>query len=247
MMGRTQMDLSVIIPTLNEDARLPRALASLPEDAEVIVSDGQSNDRTADIAACLGARVVVGPGGRGAQMNLGAKHAAGKVLLFLHADCQLSPESKGAIEEALSDPRVVGGSFRLRIAAPGWGLRLLAFGSNLRARFLRMPYGDQGLFVRRADFDAVGGYPETPLMEDVDLVRRLRRRGRLACLRCPITTGPRHWEALGPFFTTLVNWMTVSLFLAGFSAERLAPMYRRLRRGRPAAAPAQPTLVLPNE
>jgi hypothetical protein len=124
----------------------------------------------------------------------------------------------------------VGGSFRLRIDHPGWGYRLVASGSNLRARLFGLPYGDQALFVRRTGFDAVGGYPEDPLMEDVVLVRRLRQRGKLVAIAETVTTGTRHWQHLGPLLTTLLNWATVSLYVLGVSPAKLAPWYHRLRK-----------------
>lgn len=241
------MKLSVIIPTLDEEASLPRALASVPPGIEIVVADGQSRDRTVEIATRRGTRLATGARGRGAQMNLGARVATGEAFLFLHADCELGPGAEETIRNALRDPNVVGGSFRLRIARPGWSHRVVAFGANLRARFLHLPYGDQAIFVRRSDFEAIGGYPEIPLMEDVELVRKLRRRGDLVCLRETVTTEPRHWEALGPLFTTLLNWVTISLFFAGASPARLAPFYHRLRKAKPTPGPSEPWLTVPND
>ena len=234
------MKLSVIVPTLNEERTLPKALASIPFGAEVIVADGQSADRTREVAAQLDARVVIGEPGRGAQMNLGAKRASGETLLFLHADCVLDTDADKAIEEALSDGRVVGGSFRLRIRPAGLGLAVVSLGSNLRARFLMLPYGDQALFVRRAIFEEVGGYREIPIMEDVDLVRRLRKRGQLRHLDASVTTTPRHWEGLGPVLTTLLNWVAVAAFTLGAPPSRLASFYHRLHRSPRSATEQQP-------
>jgi rSAM/selenodomain-associated transferase 2 len=228
------MKLSIIIPTLDEEANLPHSLSALPSEAEVIVVDGLSRDRTREIALQWGARVIESRPGRGAQMNVGAGHSSGDVLLFLHADCVLGPRAAGLVEKALHRPGVVGGSFRLHIDHPGWGYRLVAFGSNLRARLFGLPYGDQALFVRRSDFDAIGGFPEDPLMEDVVLVRRLRQRGKLVAIDETVTTGPRHWQHLGPLLTTLLNWTTVSLYFLGISPARLAPWYHRLRKGKQA-------------
>jgi rSAM/selenodomain-associated transferase 2 len=225
------MKLSIVIPTLEEATGLSTTLASLPEASEVIVSDGGSRDATRAIAERVGARVVTGARGRASQMNLGAHEAAGEVLLFLHADCALHSSSLEAMGEALSDPRVVGGSFRMQIRNAGVGLKIVAFVSNLRARFLKIPYGDQGLFVRQAVFESVGGFPEVPLMEDVALVRSLLRIGRLSIVKVPVTTSARHWERLGPTRTTLVNWSAAVLYSLGVPAERLAPLYHRLRRG----------------
>ena len=240
------MKLSVIVPTLNEELVLPKTLSSIPPGAEVIVADGRSSDRTCEAAARLEARVVVGGPGRGAQMNRGAAHARGDTLLFLHADCVLDPDADEAIEEALSDERVVGGSFRLRIRPSGIGLALVSFGSNMRARLLKLPYGDQALFVRRAIFDALGGYRDIPIMEDVDLVKRLRKRGRLRHLDASVTTTPRHWAKLGPLLTTLLNWIAMVAYTLGAPPDRLASVYHRLHQN-PRSAAAHEPLAAPNE
>ena len=231
------MKLSVIIPALDEATILPRALRALPPKAEVIVVDGQSRDKTREIARQGGARVIRGKRGRGAQMNLGVEQSSGDVLLFLHADCVLGPRAGASIEAALGEQDTVGGSFRLHIDHPRWTYRLVAFGSNFRARFFGLPYGDQAIFVRRSDFNAIGGYPESPLMEDVVLVRRLRNRGNLAAIEDTVTTGTRHWQHLGPVLTTLLNWATVAAFFVGVPPNRLAPWYQRLRKGKPEALP----------
>lgn len=224
------MRISVVIPTLNEERLLLRAIDSvLPFAGEVLVVDGNSTDRTVEMAGGAGTRILTGLRGRGAQLNCGARAAAGDILLFLHADCALGPGAGPAITAALSDPAVVVGCFSLRVDSDDPALRWVALGSNLRARWLGLPYGDQALFVRRLDFEAAGGFRDIPLMEDVDLVLRLKRRGRIACLRETVTTSPRHWESRGPTWTTLVNWIAVALFLAGVPAERLAPLYWRMR------------------
>ena len=241
------MKLSVVVPTLNEECGLARALASIPGGAEIIVADGRSEDRTREIATSQGAQVVEGALGRGAQMNLGAKAATGDTLLFLHADCELSPGANEAIREALSNLDVVGGSFALRVQPATLGLTLVSVGSNLRARFLGLPYGDQALFVRRSEFEKIGGYTEIPIMEDVDFAKRLRARGRMISLDVPVTTTPRHWERLGPFATTLANWLAVAAFFIGVSPHRLAPVYHRLKGGRHANPPTREPLAVPNE
>jgi rSAM/selenodomain-associated transferase 2 len=241
------MKISVIIPTLNEEAHLHQALESLPSGAEVIVSDGDSQDRTSEIATKYGARVVKGDRGRGVQMNLGARSSTGDVLLFLHADCTMAPGAFKAIQSALANSNVVGGSFRLRIAHPGLGYRLVAFGSNLRARYMDLPYGDQAIFLRRSDFEAIDGFPETALMEDIELVWRLRKRGKLVSVNEPVTTGSRHWEALGPLPTTLLNWITICLYFLGVSPSRLAPVYHRLRKRRTVETPSDTWVPIPND
>ncbi len=232
------MKLSIVIPTLDESINLPSALASLPANAEIVVSDGGSSDPTPTVAARHDARVVSGSPGRAAQMNRGATASTGDVLLFLHADCRLGPRASAAIASALSDPAVVGGSFRLRIADENGPeklrYRLIAGMSNARATCLGAPYGDQAVFCRRDAFERVGGFPELLFMEDVAFVRKLKRVGRLARVDETVTTGQRHWTSLGPFATTVLNWTMVSLFTVGVSPERLAPVYFRLRgRKRP--------------
>jgi len=241
------MKLSVVVPTLNEERCLARALASIPPGAEIVVADGQSEDRTREIAAQQGARVVEGALGRGAQMNLGAKMAGGDTLLFLHADCELGPGANEAIREALDDKDIVGGSFTLRVEPTSLGLGLVSLGSNLRARFLGFPYGDQALFVRRSEFERIGGYRDIPIMEDVDLAKRLRARGRMVVLEVPVTTTPRHWERLGPFATTLANWIAVTAFFLGVSPHRLAPVYHRLRGSQPSKPPSGEPLAVSNK
>jgi rSAM/selenodomain-associated transferase 2 len=224
------MKFAVIIPTLNEASHLGAALQSIPSSASVVVSDGGSTDATLSIARSTRTKVVEGPAGRAAQLNRGAAAVDGDVLLFLHADCVLSPNAYEALRVALVDPRVVGGYFRLRIARSGIGLSSVAVGSNLRARYLGLPYGDQCLFARRSAFDAVGGFPELPLLEDVAFARALRKLGRLAEARATVTTVDRHWSRLGIVPTTLLNWAITLAYMCGVPAGPLASVYRRLRK-----------------
>jgi rSAM/selenodomain-associated transferase 2 len=223
------MKLSVVIPTWNEGENLSATLASLPKGAEVIVADGGSRDSTLEIARRAQARVLSCEPGRARQMNLGARESNGDVLLFLHADAVLDPGAGAAIERALSGPGVVGGFFRLRIASPRLTLRLAALGSNLRARLFRMPYGDQGLALPRHTYEEVGGFPEVPFLEDVSLIRMLRRKGRIVALDATLSTGDRHWRDLGLLRTTLLDWAMVSLYFLGVSPATLASPYFRLR------------------
>jgi rSAM/selenodomain-associated transferase 2 len=229
------MKLSVVIPTWNEASNLAPTLGALPEGAEVVVADGGSVDGTLDIARRWGARIVACEQGRARQMNCGARETEGDTLLFLHADAALGAGAGEAIESALSDPAVVGGFFRLRIRTARVTLRLAAAGSNLRARALRMPYGDQGLFLRRSVYEELGGFPDVPFLEDVALIRRVRTKGRLAAVPVSLSTGDRHWSELGIPGTTLLDWTMVGLYFAGVSPATLASHYSRWRspeRGR---------------
>jgi rSAM/selenodomain-associated transferase 2 len=223
------MKVSVVIPALNEEPFIARAVESVDFAPEVVVVDGGSSDRTREIARRAGALLLESNPGRGLQMNRGVRLTSGELLLFLHADCAVGPGAAAAIAGAFVDPSVVGGYFAIRIDSPRRVYRLVEFGSNLRARRLSTPYGDQGLVVRRAAFEAVGGYREVPLLEDVDLVRRLRSRGRWTPIEETITTSCRHWQRLGPALTTLLNWWTLALFWWGVPPSVLAPLYLRLR------------------
>lgn len=222
--------LSVVIPALDEAAHLPAALAGCGKSPlEVIVVDGGSRDGTADVARRLGARVLRAPRGRGRQMNAGAAAARGRVLLFLHADTRLPPGYAGWVAATLSRPGVAAGVFRLGIDGAGAGLRFVEWAARRRSEMLQLPYGDQALFLGAETFRALGGYRELPVMEDFDLVRRLRRCGRVVTVPAAVRTSARRWRTLGVFRTTLVNQLMVAGFLAGVPAARLERWYRRTR------------------
>lgn len=218
--------LSIIVPTLNEESTLAATLAPLSRapGVELIVADGGSADATVSVARELGALVVAARRGRGRQLNTGAAFASGETLLFLHADSQLPPDFVATIRSIL-DQSHIAGAFRLRIAAPGWSLRFVERAANLRSRLWQMPYGDQGLFIAAKEFFAVGGYPNWPLMEDYELCRRLRRRGRIGLAHEAVGTSARRWAKLGVCRTTLINQCTVLAFHLGVSPERLASWY----------------------
>jgi rSAM/selenodomain-associated transferase 2/rSAM/selenodomain-associated transferase 1 len=219
--------LSVVIPALNEARQIARTItaASIPE-AQIIVSDGGSTDRTVAIARSLGARIVSGQPNRAAQQNRGAAAARGEVLLFLHADTRLPPEYGDHIFETLMDRRTVLGAFRFATDIHTPAMQAIAFLTNLRAGRLKLPYGDQGLFMRRDDFYRFGGFPETPIAEDLYLVRKMARNGRIAIAPVAAVTSGRRWRRLGPLRTTLVNTLIAVGCLAGIPPERLSPLYR---------------------
>ncbi|MBQ18041.1 MAG: glycosyltransferase [Planctomycetaceae bacterium] len=223
------MEVSILIPALNEARRIEDTVtaARLTGGREVIVCDGGSEDGTVEAAIGAGAVVVACPPGRAIQQNRAASASSGDVLLFLHADCRLPPDALEQVDRALRDSRVVGGAFRQRIDATGYAYRLLECGNAWRARWLQQPYGDQGLFVRRREFEAVGGFPKVALMEDLLLVQRLRRIGRLAVLPGPLVTDARRWQQHGVVRQTLRNWSLLLARRVGVSPERLARFYRR--------------------
>jgi hypothetical protein len=192
--------LSVIVPVLDEERRIAAALAALratPGITETIVVDGGSHDRTVALATAAGARILHAPRGRGSQMNAGARAASGAVLLFLHADVTLPLDAAADVARALAAPDVVAGAFRTRTVADGTGRRLgpLLRLADVRSRIARLPYGDQALFVRRDAFFAAGGFPDQPLMEDVELARRLRQRGRIVVVPAVVCVSGRRFAA----------------------------------------------------
>ncbi|MEQ8788399.1 MAG: TIGR04283 family arsenosugar biosynthesis glycosyltransferase [Pirellulaceae bacterium] len=224
------MRVSFVIPTLNEAEQLQRAVSRAWEAGawEVIVADGGSKDDTAEIARQLPCRLVRCPRpGRGIQQNAGAAAASGDVLLFLHADNWLAPQASQQIATALRRG-VRAGAFRQVIEAPGPLYRWLERGNAERARRLGMAYGDQGIFLTRRLFEQLGGFAPLRLMEDVDLMHRLRRRRvRLALLPGPIHVSARRWREHGVVRQTARNWLLLTAYHLGVSPDRLAEFYRR--------------------
>jgi rSAM/selenodomain-associated transferase 2 len=223
------MPVSVIIPTLNEAACLPDTLRTLraQHPQEIIVVDGGSTDATCALAAGAD-RLLHGPRGRAAQMNLGAAHAAGDVLLFLHADCTLAPGAIAAAERVVRRPGVAAGCFAMHVAG-GWTYRALGPAATARVRLTGLVYGDQGLFLRRDVFERVGGFPPLKLMEDVFISRSLRRLGRVVVLPQRIEVSPRRWQRVGLVRQTLRNWALTALAAAGVPPDRLAAYYPAVR------------------
>ncbi len=223
------MRLSIVVPAFDEAPNLRRLLPDLARvcpGAEVIVVDGGSRDGTGDVVTGRpGVRLLVAPRGRARQMNAGARQAGGDVLLFLHADTWLPDGAPVAIAAALADPGAVGGRFDVRFDTGRRVLGLVARLMNARSRATGICTGDQAIFVRRADFEAVGGYPDIPLMEDIELCRRLKRRGRLAALRARVTTSARKWEREGPLRTIGLMWVLRLLHFCGVAPARLHRWY----------------------
>jgi len=215
--------LSVIIPSLDEEELVKRAVRSVRDEAEVIVVDGGSEDDTRRAAAAEGAIVFATEPGRGRQLDAGARQATGDWLVFLHADTWLEEGWAGAVRGL--GPDVVGGAFRFAIDSPRRGYRLVEVGVALRCRLGRLPYGDQGLFVRREIYGMIGGFPPLPLMEDVAFVRRLIGAGGLAFLPVRAFTSPRRWERRGIVATTVRNWWLLGLYAFGRPPDRLARVY----------------------
>ena len=219
--------LSVIVPVLDEALAIEAALAPLQARRgaalELIVVDGGSRDATRQLAAPLADRVIVAPRGRALQMNAGAAAACGEHLLFLHADTVLPADAFDAIESALSAHEW--GRFDVTIVGRDPLLAVVAALMNLRSRLTGIATGDQAIFVRRAAFEAAGGFPPIPLMEDVALSRALRRRSRPACLRSRVLTSGRRWERQGTLRTILRMWRLRLAYALGADPHRLARQY----------------------
>ena len=226
--------LGVVIPTLDEAHHLPALLQDLAELAvpsRIVVSDGGSRDDTIRVAGEGGAECVSSPPGRAVQLNAGARILDTPWLLFLHADSRLPATSRAAVAQWLaSDPDSSAAYFRFALTGEGWFWRFIELGQWIRERVSGLVYGDQGLLVTREAFDAIGGYPELPLMEDVEIVRRLRRTAGLERLEGPLFTSPRAYERYGRWREWLRNTATISLYMAGMAPNRLARWYPRGRR-----------------
>lgn len=223
------ISVAVVIPTLDEEDAIRRHLPPvLGEAGEVIISDGGSTDDTVGVAARLGARVITGARGRGPQMNLGARHASASTLLFLHADSQLPSGSIEAIRQAI-DKGNLGGGFTVRFDEDRWPYRLGSRLVNLRTHLTRVPLGDQGQFVTRRAFEELTGFRDWPILEDLDFMRRLKRRGQVAIISGPVITSARRYVKGGVIRTLVNNWLIWLLYLAGVSPHRLAQRYRPFR------------------
>ena len=220
------MNLSIIIPTLNEVETIGKTLETLKaRPAEIIVVDGGSRDGTVDVAREYTPHVLLSRTGRGLQQNKGACQAQGDVLVFLHADTRLPSAYGHLIHRALADPRVVFGAFSLSIDPREPAFDLIALMANLRSRFLRLPYGDQGIFVRRTAYFKAGGFQDWPIMEDVDLVRRLKQVGGFKLARGFVQTSARRWQKERLICTTVRNWSLILRYYMGVSPHTLARHY----------------------
>lgn len=230
--GRPRRRISVVIPALNEIAHIEATLASLQDarNVEVILVDGGSRDGTPEAARRLGADVLRANRGRAVQMNTGAAVAAGEILLFLHADTRLPPGFENHVRRILGTAGVSAGAFALHIDSPQPSLRTMEWGANLRSRYAQMPFGDQGIFLRASLFWTIGGFADLPIMEDVELIRRLKKKGRIKTASVSARTSARRWLSVGTWKTWCVNQMMMAGYFLGLSPQYLATFYRRQRR-----------------
>jgi len=220
------MRLSVVIPTLNAAVFLPLTLASLEGAGDVVVVDGGSADGTVELASRLGARAAAAPMGRGRQLMAGAAAARGDWLLFLHADTQLDPGWKQAVEMFRADPanRNKAAVFRFALDDPSPRARRLERIVAWRVRWMGLPYGDQGLLIHRDFYHALGGFKPLPLMEDVDLMRRIGR-ARLVVLPIAARTSAERWRRDGWLLRSFRNLTCLALYFAGVSPRLIKRLY----------------------
>lgn len=219
--------ISIVIPTLNAASRLGETLAAVIAEpgVEVVLVDGGSTDQTVAIAKSYGVQALVSEPGRARQMNVGAAAVGGDVLLFLHGDTVLPVGFADKVRETMSDLGVAAGAFRLSFDASNLPLEAIAWGANLRSRWLQMPYGDQALFLPKELFSAMGGFPEMVILEDLALVRNLKRHGRVVIRPEVVITAARRWQQRGMIAQTLRNQLILIGFFLGVSLDRLAGWY----------------------
>jgi len=223
--------VSIILPVYNEEKKLiehTKWLKDCFRQAELIFVDGGSIDRSIEIARQYG-RVLQSGKGRAIQMNFGAKQAKNDILLFLHADNIVSPESLENIEKEIQQDGVMGGCLTQRIDKKGLIFRLIEMQGNIRARMTRVFYGDQGIFVRKDIFFHLGGFPDVSIFEDVLFSRKLRREGKTVVLLDKIMASPRRWEKRGIIKTMIMFSTLLAMFKMGFPLERIKALYEDLR------------------
>lgn len=224
------MRLSIILPVLNEAALISETLVNLQPlrtmGHELIVVDGGSRDTTVQISQPLVDCVLTAARGRATQMNAGAEHASGDVLLFLHADTRLPPNAWQQVEQSIL-AGALWGRFDVSLSGNGILLRMVEFFMNKRSRLMGIATGDQGIFVRRDIFNKAGAYPDIPLMEDIALSRRLCRLAKPHCLSARIQVSARRWQQQGVLRTVLLMWRLRLAYFFGANPAQLAKQYYR--------------------
>ena len=226
----TSRKISIIIPILNEAKILDKTLSQLQTELghhELIIVDGGSSDDSTRIAEKYG-EVITSARGRAKQLNAGAVAATGDILLFLHADIWLEPGALAAVETALSSG-YIGGGFRQKIDGKRILYRMIEIAGNIRGKYLKVFYGDSGIFLARADFEKIGGFPDLPILEEMEFSKSLRKLGKTTLIVPHIHLSARRWEAKGIVRTTLNNWLITLLYFLKVSPKRLAKLYSHIR------------------
>lgn len=224
--------ISIIIPVMNEKLLINDLIAHIrsldgSEHTQIIIVDGERDKRTVKAVKDPKVTKIVSSRGRARQMNEGARIAAGRTLLFLHADTRLPHNALLCIEEALANGRYTAGAFDLGIQSKKFVFRLIEYSASIRSRITRIPFGDQALFIKKEYFDAIGGFHDIPLMEDVEIMQRIKkRRDEICIVRQRVSTSPRRWIREGILHCTLRNWFLQFLYYSGIPPNRLARFYR---------------------
>jgi rSAM/selenodomain-associated transferase 2 len=227
-----QVRYSFIIPVYREEEIIDSAIDHLMHlqkfaAAEIIVADGDYEGSTLTKIINANVKKILCPKGRARQMNCGAAKSSADILIFLHADTRLPENALKKIATLLEDETIVGGAFDLSIDSQRFAFRIIEKIASIRSRLTRIPYGDQAIFIRRGYFQSLGGFKDIPIMEDVELMRRIKRRqGKINILKDKVKTSPRRWETEGVVFCTLRNWFLITLYSLGAKPETLAKFYR---------------------
>ena len=221
------MTISIIIPVRNEEDAIGPCLDSLADysDLEILVVDGGSSDQTIHEIKKRGHRPVSSAPGRGRQQHTGAKAASGDFFLFLHCDTRLPHNFTTHVRKILKQEEVAAGAFQLTINAQGLGYRIIEYSANLRSRRLKLPYGDQALFMKKETYFAANGFPDQAILEELDFLSRLKNLGRIVIAPDYATTSARRWQQHGIMKTTIVNQLMLAGWVMGISPERLARWY----------------------
>jgi rSAM/selenodomain-associated transferase 2 len=228
----SSLHVSVVVPVLNETKGINQLIAhinSISKGAtvEIIVADGDPLGSTINAISDSNVSKVLSKKGRGLQMNAGAASSSGEILLFLHADTLLPVGAFEKISAVMKTGRYAGGAFDLGIDSGRASLRIIEHAASFRSRITRIPYGDQAIFIRRDIFQAMGGFNDFPIMEDVDLMQRLKSSGQqIVIIPHQVRTSPRRWEKEGVLYCTLRNWILITMFIFGVKPEKLARFYK---------------------
>jgi len=224
--------ISIIMPVLNEASTINKTVGSIAEshysgEFEIIIVDGSSHGDTLNAVEEKDVKKVISKKGRSSQMNKGASLASGEILLFLHADTELPEGALSVISSVVEKDGFVGGAFDLAIRSDKFIFRVIEKAASLRTRITRIPYGDQAIFMRKDYFNAMGGFKEIPLMEDVEFMTRVKKSGnKIHIIPEKVRTSPRRWEKEGIIYCTFRNWLLIVLYTLGFPPEKLVKLYK---------------------